>query len=165
MEGRKLMPLSRLSGSLTTFPKTQQTLEYILSRVGSTPCHLCHLSVKIAMTPTARRPRRQRLASDHDLTPLLCDSSKLLPSKMITRHAGRNIRTDSSCPPSSRRAKKILEMRIHHRFHGSHVTFLEGQPGRPQRKGAKESPRRKRAVSVREAIRLDWMRRLHPKPH
>ncbi|OQE33212.1 hypothetical protein PENNAL_c0907G06970, partial [Penicillium nalgiovense] len=84
---------------------------------------------------------------------------------MITRHAGRNIRTDSSSPPSSRRAKKILEMRIHHRFHGSHVTFLKGQSGRPQRKGSKESPRRKRAASVREAIRLDWMRRLRPKPH
>ncbi|KAJ5244634.1 hypothetical protein N7489_004730 [Penicillium chrysogenum] len=116
------------------------------------------------MTPTAHWPRRQRLASAHDLTPLLCDSSKLLPSKMITRHAGRNIRTDSSSPPSQR-AKKVLEMRIHHRFHGSHVTFLEGQPGRPQRKGAKESPRRKRAISEREAIRLDWMRRLRPKPH
>ncbi|KAJ5244968.1 hypothetical protein N7489_005064 [Penicillium chrysogenum] len=116
------------------------------------------------MTPTARRPRRQRLASDYDLMPLLCDSSNLLPSKMITRHAGRNIRTDSLSPPLQR-AKKVLEMRIHRRFHGSHVTFLEGQPGRPQRKGAKETPRRKGAISEREAIRLDWMRRLRPKPH
>ncbi|KAJ9475630.1 hypothetical protein PENNAL_c0407G05994 [Penicillium nalgiovense] len=114
------------------------------------------------MTPTARRPRRQGLASDHDLMPLLCDSSKLLPSKMITRHAGRNIGTDSSSPPSQR-AKKILEMRIHHQFDGSHVTFR--QPGRPQRKGAKESTRRKRAILEREAVRLDWMRRLRPKPH
>ncbi|KZN94194.1 hypothetical protein EN45_043830 [Penicillium chrysogenum] len=114
------------------------------------------------MTPTARRPHCQRPASDHYLTPLPCDSSKLLPSKMITRHAGRNIRTDSSSPPSQR-AKKVLEMRIHHRFHGSHVTFRK--PGRPQRKGAKESPRRKGAISEREAIRLDWMGRLRPKPH
>ncbi|KAI1828860.1 hypothetical protein DTO027I6_10207 [Penicillium roqueforti] len=114
------------------------------------------------MTPTARRPCRQRLASAHDLTPLLCDPSKLLPSNMITRHAGRNIRTDSSSPPSQR-AKKVVEMRIHHRFHGSHVTFR--QPERPQRKGAKERRHRKRAVSEREAIRLDWMRRLRPKPH
>ncbi|OQE54310.1 hypothetical protein PENNAL_c0449G09535 [Penicillium nalgiovense] len=114
------------------------------------------------MTPTARRPRRQRLASDYDLMPLLCDSSNLLPSKMITRRAGRNIGTDSSSPPSQR-AKKILEMRIHHRFDGSHVTFRK--PGRPQRKGAKESPRRKQAISEREAARLDWMRRLRPKPH
>lgn len=87
-----------------------------MGRVGSTPCLLCHLSVKIAMTPTARRPRRQRLASDYDLMPLLCDSSNLLPSKMITRHACRNIRTDSSSPPLQR-AKKALEMRIIHRFH------------------------------------------------
>ncbi|OQE11194.1 hypothetical protein PENFLA_c078G09359 [Penicillium flavigenum] len=116
------------------------------------------------MTLTARWPRRQRLASAHDLTPLLCDSSKLLLSNLITRHTGRNIRTDSSSPPSQR-AKKVLKMRFHHRFHGSQVTSLEGQPGRLQRKGAKESLRRKRAVSEREAIRLDWMRRLRPKPH
>ncbi|OQE41520.1 hypothetical protein PENNAL_c0730G11324, partial [Penicillium nalgiovense] len=86
----------------------------------------------------------------------------LLPSITITRHAGRNIRTDSSSPPSQR-AKKVLEMRIHHRFDGSHVTFR--QPERPQRMGAREGRRRKRAVSEREAIRLDWMRRLRPKPH
>ncbi|KAF3012720.1 hypothetical protein E8E15_000131 [Penicillium rubens] len=115
------------------------------------------------MTPTARRPRHQRLASDYDLMPLLCDSSNLLPPKMITRHTGRNIRTDSLSPPLQR-AKKVLEMRIHRRFHGSHVTFPEGQPGRPQRKGAKETPRRKGAISEREAIRLDWMRRLRPRP-
>ncbi|CAP99996.1 hypothetical protein PCH_Pc22g27080 [Penicillium rubens Wisconsin 54-1255] len=83
---------------------------------------------------------------------------------MITRHAGRNIRTDSLSPPLQR-AKKVLEMRIHRRFHGSHVTFLEGQPGRHRRKGAKETPRRKGAISEREAIRLDWMRRTRPKPH
>jgi hypothetical protein len=95
------MPLSRLSGSLTTSPSIQQNI-YIMGRVGSTLCLLCHLSVKIAMTPTASRPRRQRLASDYDLMPLLCDSSNLLPSKMVTRHAGRNIRTDSSSPPLQR---------------------------------------------------------------
>ncbi|KAI3092999.1 hypothetical protein CBS147333_10159 [Penicillium roqueforti] len=120
------------------------------------------------MTATARRLRHQRLASDCDLTPLLSDSSKLPPPNMTTRHdtnAGRNIRADSPSPPSSRRANKILQVRIHLRSHGSHVTLLAGQPGKSQRTGAKNGPRQERAVSEREATRLDWMRRLRPKPH
>ncbi|OQE67203.1 hypothetical protein PENNAL_c0175G06306 [Penicillium nalgiovense] len=122
----------------------------------------------MAMTATARRLPHQRLASDCDLTPLLSDSSKLPPPSMTTRHdtnAGRNIRADSPSPPSSRRANKILQVRIHHRTHGSRFTLLAGQPGRSQRKGAKKGPRQKRAVFEREATRLGWMRRLRPMPH
>ncbi|KAI3091724.1 hypothetical protein CBS147333_10296 [Penicillium roqueforti] len=122
----------------------------------------------MANTATARRLRHQKLASDCDLAPFLSDSSKLPPSKMTTRHdtnAGRNIRADSPSPPSSRLVNRILQVRIHHRTHGSRVTLLAGQPGKSQRTGAKHGSRHKRTVSEREATRLDWMRRLRPKPH
>ena len=128
---------------------------------------LCRFSVRMANTATVRRLRHQNLASECDLTPLLCDFSKLPSSKMATRHdttAGRNIRSDSPSPPS-RRANKILRVRIHHRPHGSRVTLIAGKLGKFQRKGAKRGWRQKRAVSEREATRLDWMRRLRPKPH
>ncbi|OQE71585.1 hypothetical protein PENNAL_c0103G05321 [Penicillium nalgiovense] len=120
------------------------------------------------MTPTARRIRRQRVTSDYDLAPLLCDSSKLPPFKMATdhhTHASRNIRADPPSPPSSRQAKKILRVRIHHRSHGSHVTPLTGRPSKSQKKGTKTNPHQKRADSEREATRLDWIRRLRPMPH
>ncbi|KAF2995491.1 hypothetical protein E8E15_000142 [Penicillium rubens] len=122
----------------------------------------------MAMTATARRLRHQKLTSNCDLAPFMCDSSKLSPSKMTTRHdtnAGRNIRGDSPSPPSSRRANKILQVTIHHRTHGSCFTLLAGQPGKSQRKGAKKGPRQKRAVFEREATRLGWMRRLRPMSH
>ncbi|CRL30940.1 unnamed protein product [Penicillium camemberti] len=104
----------------------------------------------MANITTARQLRHPRLANACDLASLLCDSSKIPPSKVATRHntnAGRNIRAGSPSPPSSRRANKSL------------------QPGKTQRKGAKNGPRHKRAVSEREATRLDWMRRLRPMPH
>lgn len=129
---------------------------------------LCRFSVRMANTATVRRLRHQNLASDCDLTPLLCDFSKLPPSNMATRqdtNAGRNIRVDSPSPPSSRRANKIIRVRIRHRPHGSRVTLLAGQLGKSQRKSAKKGWRQKRAVSEREATRMDWMRRLRPKPY
>lgn len=144
MEGQKLMPLGGRSGSLTKLPKTSKTFGL-----------LCHLSVEIAMTPTARRLRRQGLASEYDLTPLLCGSSKLPTPKMITHHPSRDIHADSPSPPSSWRAKKILKMRFHHRLYGSQVTFLEGQPGRPQ----KRVPKKARAGSerFRSERQFDWI--------
>ena len=138
-----------------------------MGRVKLTPCFPYHLSVQMANTATARL-RHQRPANACDLAPLLCNSSKIPLSKMTTHHdahATRNIRASSPSPPSSLRANKILRVRIYHRSHGSHVTLPAGKPGKSQRAGAKHGPRHKRAVSEREATRLDWMRRLRPKPH
>ena len=121
----------------------------------------CRFSIQMANTATVRRLCHQNLASDCDLMPLLCDFSKLPSSKMATRHdtnAGRNIRPDSPSPPSLRRANKIIQVRIHHRPHGLCVTLLAGQLGKSPRKGAKKGWRQKRAISEREAARLDWMR-------
>jgi hypothetical protein len=163
------MRLSRVEGSLTKFSKdSARHVRYIMRRVRETPCLCCHLSAEMSNTATARRLRHQRLANACDLVPLLSNSSKLPLPNMTTRHdtnAGRSIRADSPSPPSSRRANKILRVRIYRRSHGAHVTLPAGHPGKSQRTGANHGPRQKRAVSEREATRLDWMRRLRPKPH
>lgn len=142
-------------------------LRYIKCRVKSTACFPWHLSVQMTNTTTARL-RHQRPANASDLEPLFCNSSKLPLSKMNTRrqaHATRSIRASSPRPYSSLRANKILRVRIYHRSYGSHVTLSTGQPGKPQIAGAKQGSRDKPAISEREATRLDWMRRLRPKPH
>jgi hypothetical protein len=139
-----------------------------MGRVRSTSHFPCHLSVQIVNSTTARKLRHPRLANACDLASLRCDSSKIPLSKMAARrdtNSGHNIRADSPSPPSSRRANKTLQVRIHHRSHGSRVTLQAGRPVKTQRKGTKKGPRHKRAVSEREATRLDWMRRLRPLPH
>jgi hypothetical protein len=59
--------------------------------------------------------------------------------RAITRHAGRNIRTDSSSPPSQR-AKKVLEMRIHHRFHIQSNRIASRSEIAPFRRGLSLAP-------------------------
>ncbi|KAK9847477.1 hypothetical protein PITC_069480 [Penicillium italicum] len=78
---------------------------------------------------TTTRQLRTRLANACDLASLLCDSSKIPLSKIAARHdtnAARNIHAGSLSPPSSRRANKTLQFRIHHRSHGSRVTLQAG---------------------------------------
>ncbi|KAJ5544013.1 hypothetical protein N7494_005292 [Penicillium frequentans] len=96
---------------------------------------------------------------------LQCDSKPPL-TKMTTRHgtyAGRDVCTDSPSLTSSR--AKAMRTNVHCGYHVPPVSLLPRSSGRFPRKGSHKNTRKTRAISEQEATRLDWMRRLRPKPH
>jgi hypothetical protein len=115
------------------------------------------------MAPRTRSSKHQEDRNDPERVNLLGDSCAS-PNGTASRRHGRN------APGISRRikirdaAKMTIRMRIRSQARGQQFSLLVGRPD-IDRNGPTKKDRPKEETLTPEALRLDWMRRLRPKPH
>ncbi|KAJ5556606.1 hypothetical protein N7494_000521 [Penicillium frequentans] len=115
------------------------------------------------MAPRTRSSKHQEDRNDPERVNLLGDPCASPKGKASLRH-GRD------APGVSRRikvrdaAKMTIQMRIRSQARGQQFSLLVGQPD-IDRNGPTKKARPRKETPMPEALRLDWMRRLRPKPH
>ncbi|KAJ5654908.1 hypothetical protein N7490_002094 [Penicillium lividum] len=115
------------------------------------------------MAPRTRSSKHQEDRNDPERVTLLgdtCDSPKRTASLRHGRDASgvsRRIRIRDA-------AKMTIRMRIRSQARGQQFSLLVGRPD-IDRIGPTRNDRSKEETTTPEALRLDWMRRLRPKPH
>ena len=117
------------------------------------------------MAPITRRSNRRGARTDPELISLL--ASDLPHEPMLTRH-GQTARRQTDANPrrldTPAQSKVTLRVRIRNGSHGTRVSFLAG-PADPDRKKYHTKREQKQKNPAQEALRLDWMQRLRPRPH
>jgi len=147
-----------------TYPCTQNINSLNISR----PLSLATATVRSEMAPSARRSRRQSVRNESELTSLLSDTSESPPRKTITPYDAydrRNADENTLTSLSSGRTRTILRLRFRNGSHGSRVSLLAEPSDHHDAEKSVKRTRQKRKVFEQEAMRLNWMRRLRPKPH
>ncbi|KAJ5537470.1 hypothetical protein N7494_006949 [Penicillium frequentans] len=115
------------------------------------------------MAPKTRSSKHQEDRNDPERVTLLGDTCDFPKGTVSPRH-----RRDAS--GVSRRikirdlAKTTVRMRIRSQARGQQFSLLVGRPD-IDRNGPTKKDRPKEETPTLEAVRLDWMRRLRPKPH
>ncbi|KAJ5533373.1 hypothetical protein N7494_009925 [Penicillium frequentans] len=115
------------------------------------------------MAPRTRSSKHQEDRNDPERASLLgdtCDSPKRTVSPRPRRDApgvSRRIKVRDA-------AKMTIRMRIRSQARGQQFSLLVGQPD-IDRNGPTKKDRPRKETPTPDALRLDWMRRLRPKPH
>jgi hypothetical protein len=117
---------------------------------------------RTGMTPSALRSGRQSAKNDSELLPLLRDDSEP-PKKKSTRYDAHTYA--KALPPIPPGRTQTLRMRIRNIYHGAQVSLLIEPPDHRGRIKYHNCTRQMRKAPATEVVRLDWMRRLRPKPH
>ncbi|KAJ5938365.1 hypothetical protein N7466_001594 [Penicillium verhagenii] len=113
------------------------------------------------MAPRTRSSSRQGVKNDPERVMLLGETLDS-PNDDISPRCERDTSAVSQWLKIRKAAKMTIRMRIRSQTHGQRLSLLLGQPD-VDRKGPIERKRSKEPT--KEALRLDWMRRLRPKPH
>jgi hypothetical protein len=117
------------------------------------------------MAPITRRSNRKGASIDPELMSLLASDPPHEP--MLTRHGQKAQRQTDAHPrrlDTPAQSRVTLRVRIRNGSHGTRVSFVSG-PTNPDRKKYHTKREQKQKNPAQEAVRLDWMRRLRPRPH
>ncbi|KAJ5982730.1 hypothetical protein N7451_012830 [Penicillium sp. IBT 35674x] len=116
------------------------------------------------MAPKAPSSSRQSARNDPEQALLLEDTPNCSGPKNLSRHEIRDTSGVSRRLKLHDAAKMTIRKRIRSQAHGQHFSLLVGQPDIDRKEPTKNNQSKERTPS-QEALRLDWMRRLRPKPH